>query len=78
VVNDKQRRRARRREKRQRTIDQRSGGNWVAGMVLVQQDVGDDCPVCLFIRARADCAGPGGMIPLSAAEVAELQAVMRG
>jgi hypothetical protein len=47
-------------------------------MVSVNQDVGDDCPVCLFVRARADRAGPGGMIPLSAAEVAELQALMRG
>lgn len=50
----------------------------VAGMISAREDEGDDCSICLFIRARADRAGPSGMIPLSAGEVAELRGLMAG
>lgn len=47
------------------------------GYVSALEDDGDDCPVCLFIRERAHRAtGPGRMIALSAAEVAELRGLM--
>jgi hypothetical protein len=49
----------------------------IAGMISVAQDDGDDCPICLFIRARKDRARGDGMIPLDTAEVAELQRLMK-
>jgi hypothetical protein len=50
----------------------------VAGVISIDQDTGDDCGVCLFIRERAHRAGPGGLIALSAGEVDELRALMGG
>ena len=47
------------------------------GAVSVDQDTGDDCPVCLFIRARAHRASERGIIASTAAEVAELQLMRR-
>jgi hypothetical protein len=49
----------------------------VADVVSVDQDIDDDCPVCLFIRARAHREDPRRPIGLSVDGVDEMQRLMR-
>jgi hypothetical protein len=77
-VKQKAKRRARRLAKRPGVRRQRHHVEQVAGVISVDQDTGDDCMVCLFIRARAHRADVRGLIALSVAEVGELRELMAG